>query len=354
MVLSLYSLISSLAVSFLLMPLLIKILHKRHVLDEGGKRKIHKGQIPTMGGIVIFIAFGFAMLAWLPDTGPFVRKYVFSAIALIVLTGFRDDVAPLKPWQKLLAQLVAAAIVVGLSDIRIESFYGFLGINTLPLWISYALSIFAIIVVTNAFNLIDGIDGLAGVVSIISFSFLGYWFYQVGTYEYTIIMCALIGAILGFLYYNWHKAVVFMGDTGSLFIGFVLAIATIAFIKTNGTLTDGDPYKYRSVISMAIAVVLFPLFDTLRVFILRTSQGKSPFSADKQHIHHYLLRIYQTHDKATIVIGAGFFVSILVVQFFAKRITDNLLLPALVITCFVVNILIWQGLVRTYSRKNIL
>ena len=353
MIISLYSLATSLVVSFLLMPLLIRLLHKQHILDEGGRRKIHKGQIPTMGGIVIFLAFAFAMLAWLPPSDIFNRKYLFSAIILIFITGLRDDIIPLRPWHKLIAQLVASCVIVGLADIRISSLYGFLGIYELPIWISWAISVAVIIVITNAFNLIDGVDGLAGTVAIISFSFLACWFFLVGNVDYTIIMCALVGSILGFLYYNWHKAVIFMGDTGSLVLGFLLSIGIIAFIKTNGELTDTSTYKYSAPLAMAITIVLFPLFDTLRVFILRVLQKKSPFSADKQHIHHYLLRFGYRHDQVTLIIGSTFAVVLILVNIIARKVDDEVLLLILVVFCLVLNIVIKRRLLRSYKKKRV-
>ena len=353
MVLALYAFGSSLVVSFLLMPLLIKFLHKQHLLDQGGRRKIHKGQVPAMGGVVIFLAFIFSMLAWFPMSEIFNAKHLFSATILIFLTGFRDDTAPLKPWHKLIAQLVAAFIVIVFADVRIDSFHGFLGIHEIPQWIGILLSAFVIIVVTNAFNLIDGIDGLAGSIAIACFTFFACWFYLTNNYEFTIIMSALVGAILGFLYYNWHKAAIFMGDTGSLLLGFLLSVSTIVFIKSNGSLAiDVQEYGFKAPISMAIAVVLFPLFDTLRVFLLRVRQGKSPFSADKQHIHHYLLRLGYSHEKVTLIITGIFALIILIMLLLSRIFDDNVLIPFLVVLCFVLSVYLRKGILSSYKKKR--
>ncbi len=353
MILALYAFGASLVVSFLLMPLLIKVLYRQHLLDEGGRRKIHKGLVPTMGGAVIFIAFIFSMLAWIPVNDIFNRKYLFSAIILIFLTGFRDDTTPIKPWQKLFAQLVASFIIVGLTNIRIDSFYGFMGIYEIPQWIGIMLSIFVIIVVTNAFNLIDGIDGLAGSIAIVSFSFFACWFYLINSYEYAIMMCAMVGAVLGFLYYNWHKAAIFMGDTGSLVLGFMLSVSVIAFIKTNGTLAAAVAgYSFKAPLAMAITVVLFPLFDTLRVFILRVRQGKSPFAADKQHTHHYLLRLGYSHDKVALIITGVFLAIIVLVLFLSHFLDDNVLVPALVSFCIFLSIYLRRGVLNSYKRRR--
>jgi UDP-N-acetylmuramyl pentapeptide phosphotransferase/UDP-N-acetylglucosamine-1-phosphate transferase len=335
------------------MPLLIKFLHKQHLLDEGGRRKIHKGQIPAMGGIVIFLAFVFSLLAWLPVNDIFSRKHLFSAIILIFLTGFRDDSAPLKPWSKLVAQLVAVLIVVGLADVRIDSFHGFLGIYEIPRWISIVFSVFVIIVVTNAFNLIDGVDGLAASIAVVGFSFYACWFFITNNYEYAIMMFALVGAVLGFLYFNWHKAAIFMGDTGSLILGFLLSISTIAFIKSNGTLAeDVNEYSFKAPIAMAVTIALFPLFDTLRVFILRVRQGKSPFAADKQHLHHYLLRLGYNHEKVTLIITGIFAFIVLVMLLLSRVFDDNILIPVLILFCFALSLYLRKGVLDSYKKQR--
>lgn len=306
-----------------------------------------------MGGIVIFLAFVFSMLAWFPMSEIFNAKHLFSAVILIFLTGFRDDTTPLKPWHKLIAQLVAAFIVVTFAGVQINSFHGFLGIYSIPQWVSIPFSVFVIIVITNAFNLIDGIDGLAGSIAVVSFTFFACWFYLTNSYGYTIMMCALIGAILGFLYYNWHKAAIFMGDTGSLLLGFLLSISTIIFIKTNGYLTeDVQEYGFKAPIAMAITVVLFPLFDTLRVFILRIRQGKSPFSADKQHIHHYFLRLGYSHEKVTLIITGICALVILVVLFLSRIVDDSILIPFLVVLCIMLSAYLKKGILNSYKKKR--
>jgi len=162
--------------------------------------------------------------------------------------------------------------------------------------------LFTFIVITNAYNLIDGIDGLAGTVGILILGFLGFWFFQDGQQVISFMCFSTVGAIFAFLYFNWQPAKIFMGDTGSMFIGFLIAIFTVKFIDANYHMAPTSDIKYPSQISMAVGLLSFPLFDTLRVFILRVSKGKSPMVPDRNHLHHRLLEIGFSHKKSTIIL----------------------------------------------------
>ncbi len=301
----LYCAMTSLMFTFLVMPLFVKLLQRLHVMDKGGRRKIHKGTIPSMGGAVMFAGFLCALLLWLPEgfaLEPY-RSYT-AALALMALMGIRDDMVPVSPLIKLLVQLLAASLVVATVDIRLLSFHGLFGVEMLPEWLGYSLGVLFIVFVTNAFNLADGIDGLAGFMAFSVLSFLALWNFWLGNVIWAAYLACYAGALLAFLYYNWQPASIFMGDTGSLTIGFLLAISTLHFINTNGTLPDYSPYKFHAVLSAGVVMVLVPVFDTTRVFFLRLLQRRSPFKPDKQHTHHALLRKGLDHAKATLLIMA--------------------------------------------------
>ena len=354
MIYIIFAFTSAVSISFLFMPMLINILEKGDLMDEGGRRKIHKGLVPSMGGIVILIAFTFSVLAWLPANPFFDRKYMLGAIFLIALLGIRDDFAPVVPKQKLLVQLVAAGIIVFLTDVRIYSFYGFLGIEAIPDWLSYIISILFIVFITNAFNLIDGIDGLAGAISSISLSFFGIWFYFTGHPEYSIIAIVLLGSILGFLYYNWHPASIFMGDTGSLFIGFILSICSIWLLNINARLPTENWLHIKAPISLALGALLFPVFDTARTFILRIRQGVSPFNPDKQHTHHQVLRMVNHHHaKATIAISVTYLLVFLLIIASSRFLSDNILIPLILIFCISLDILLRRRVYRLLKKRKI-
>jgi len=344
------------------MPVLVNILTKQQVLDLGGRRKIHKGFVPSMGGIAIFLGFFFAVSVWLPLHELAFYRYFCVATAVVFVTGVRDDLEPLSPRGKLIMQLFAALLVVwgggGDSGIRITSFCGLLGINELPLVVSYLLSIFVIIVVTNAFNLIDGLDGLAGLIGLITLTLMTGWFLLTSSEQayhnwgMAMLMIGFIGGTVAFLCYNWHPATIFMGDTGSLLLGFVLSVGVIKFLQINGDMTFVSQYKAAAPISLAVAIVIIPLFDAGRVFLLRISQGRSPFSPDKQHIHHMLLRMGLKHSQATLILGSLYVALIGFFFLLSRKLSDNFLLPIITLTCVVLHFLLRYIIELVFQRRR--
>jgi len=164
------------------------------------------------------------------------------------------------------------------------------------------LTVFVIIVIVNSFNLIDGIDGLASSIGILSSVFFGFWFYISGNIEYCLISAALLGSLLGFFRFNVFdgKFKIFMGDTGSMIVGLLIAAQVIMFNEKNIGFTSA--FTIKSAPAVSIAVLIIPLYDTLRVFIIRMSRGRSPFSADKNHLHHCMLKLGFTHVQSTFII----------------------------------------------------
>ena len=301
------------------------------MLDTPGGRKIHTVDTPSMGGVPIFIGFVVAVSIWVPLEYLRDIKYVLGALGIMFIIGFRDDLINLRAFQKLFGQIAAALIITIVCDIRIMSLYGLFGVYELPEIVSYAISLFTIIVITNAFNLIDGIDGLAGTVGLVSSLFFGVWFYLAGLEAYSFICFAILGSILAFLQFNWAPSKVFMGDTGSLLIGFFLSIITIRFIETNYVLADTEPHKFVAFIGPSIAVLIVPLYDTLRVFIKRVLKGKSPMHPDKTHLHHILLRLGCTHAQATAILATVNIIFVLL-ALVLKDFSDAVVLPTLLIT----------------------
>jgi UDP-N-acetylmuramyl pentapeptide phosphotransferase/UDP-N-acetylglucosamine-1-phosphate transferase len=177
-----------------------------------------------------------------------------------------------------------------------------MGLEELPYWVSVVFSIFVYIAVTNAFNLIDGLDGLAGTVGVIVSASFGTYYLLNERYLMVVVAFALIGALLGFLRFNLSESrKIFMGDSGSMFLGFLLAYQAISFLEFNTSAAALYPVAKAPILAMAI--LSFPILDSIRVFIIRIAQKRSPFSADRNHIHHRLLELNLTHIKATLVIA---------------------------------------------------
>lgn len=327
----LLTLTTAFLIGFLAMPVLIGAFKKMQVVDKPGGRKIHKNETPSMGGIVIFLSVLLTAFLWLDISNLVDIRYVIAAFALMFFVGLRDDLVELSPFQKLGGQSVAAFMVVFMSDIRISGFYGFLGIYELPLILSYVITFIALIGLTNAFNLIDGLDGLAGTVSVLTLGFLSWWFNIVGMPSFGMFSLILLGAVLGFLVFNWYPAKIFMGDTGSLSLGFALSVLTILFIDTNGTMSSVTPWKFNAPIASGMALMIVPLYDTIRIFSKRIRRGKSPFMPDKNHVHHFLMRMGLTHDKVSITLGVImlFFISLI---FIGIAYSDFVMIPLIILT----------------------
>ncbi len=289
--------------AFFAIPSIIQIARAKHLYDEPGERSSHNIRTPSLGGIAIFTGAIFAIVYWTPFQVFGNLQYILCAMTIIFLVGAKDDISPVAPGKKLVAQLMAASIVAIKSDIRLESLYGLLGFTgDLPYWLSVVLTVFTMLVITNAFNLIDGINGLAGSTGLLIAGSLGLWFYLAGSMEYAILALSLAGAMLAFLKYNLTPAQIFMGDTGSLIIGLVVSILSIRFIELNHGLPADRFYQLPDGAAIATALLIVPLFDTSRVFVTRMLRGQSPFKADRRHIHHLLIDYGFTHGEATLVL----------------------------------------------------
>jgi UDP-GlcNAc:undecaprenyl-phosphate/decaprenyl-phosphate GlcNAc-1-phosphate transferase len=303
----LYSFFVAFLIAWLSVPALVKVAEEKHLFDEPDEdRKIHSTRIPTLGGIAIFggsviSCTFFVDFKAFPEWG-----YAVSAIVLLFFTGVKDDIIPLSPAKKFLAQLVAACIIVIKSDIRLTSCYGFLGIESVPYYVSIGLSIFTFIVIINAFNLLDGINGLAGGIGLIASLIFAYFFYGFEAHNWAIVALALAGSLVGFLLYNLRRrARIFMGDTGSLLIGLFLAMFAVVFIEQNAELYKAGKnvwFKPSFAPVLAITIILLPLFDTLRVFCMRILKGRSPFSGDRHHLHHYLVDSGFSHPVSSAIL----------------------------------------------------
>jgi UDP-N-acetylmuramyl pentapeptide phosphotransferase/UDP-N-acetylglucosamine-1-phosphate transferase len=300
------SFITAFIISFFAIPSIIKIAIVKNLYDEPDERRSHTERTPSLGGIGIFAGLIFSITYWIPfDTCDNLHhehiKYVLCAYIIIFLIGAKDDIIPLTPVKKFLGQLLAASILVYKANIKLSSLYGILGFNDIPEWLSIPLSIFTIIVIINSFNLIDGINGLAATIGIITCAAFGTWFYFHGRLDLAVLAAANVGALMAFLYYNVTPARIFMGDTGSLIVGLSASILSISFIESNKLWHD--EWFIESVPAVAVGILIVPLFDTLRVFILRVLRGKSPFHPDRTHVHHLFIDIGFSHLQATAMLA---------------------------------------------------
>jgi UDP-GlcNAc:undecaprenyl-phosphate GlcNAc-1-phosphate transferase len=333
------------------MPVLIKLLSERKVFDAPGKHKIHSGYIPSLGGVCILMGAIFAQLIGLPFSEWATFKFFYITIAMMFITGIRDDILTLTPRQKLIGQLLPIIILVVFGDTVIWSFYGiaFEGVlfNDIVAW---CITIFTVVILTNAYNLIDGLDGLAGTVGMISLTCFGIWFYLAGDHWIALISLSFAASLAAFLYFNWEPSRIFMGDTGALVIGVLLSFLTIRFIDNNYRLPFTDPIRFSSSVGTAVMVMIIPIFDTLRVIILRLRKLQSPFKADQNHLHHQFLRLGFSHAKTVITIAAIHIVFI-VGALILKNTSDTVILLAAAIGGITINQAI-KAAQKRYERNG--
>ena len=304
--------ITAFVIVVLVTPALIKVSYLKRLVDEPGEeRKLHVRRVPTIGGIIIFAGTLFTYLLWFPTdpekSGVWLVnafndvKYIGASMIILFFVGVKDDIIGTAPVKKLAGHLIVAFILVIMANIRINSMYGLFGIAELPYWGSVFLSVFTYTVIVNAFNLIDGVDGLAaGIGSIVCLAF-GAWFYLCGGMENAILAIALAGSLIGFLVFNFNPAKIFMGDSGSLTIGLIVSVLSIKLIESD-TKQLPEQLSLVSKPVFAMAILVYPLLDTLRIFIYRAMRGISPFSADRNHIHHRLLDAGFNHRQTVITL----------------------------------------------------
>jgi UDP-GlcNAc:undecaprenyl-phosphate GlcNAc-1-phosphate transferase len=290
--------ITAFVVTLITIPPIISLIKKYKLYDLPNSRKEHSMPIPTMGGIAVFAGMSIALFLWFPFSTEIGQICFFFSLLVLFALGIMDDLRDLSARYKFVIQIALAALIA-LSGIRINSFDGLFGLHELPLSAQYTFTILAIVGITNAFNLIDGIDGLAGGLGFMSLVALGMFLSLSGDQNTALIAFGLAGGILAFLYFNFNPARIFMGDTGSLVLGFVVAVLSIRLMQVN--IYAPKPVLVNAPV-FVLGIVLIPVFDTLRVFSLRIWKGKSPFSADKTHIHHLLTTNGFSHSFAAKLI----------------------------------------------------
>lgn len=314
-------------VTLLVIPVIILVAKKKKLYDEpDDKRKLHKQPIPSLGGLGMFIGFILSILLTV-NFAKEAPEFQFYVVALLIIffLGIKDDIMILSPAKKFAGQLIAAGILIFKANLVISNMHGFLGFYAIPVEASYLLTVFAIVVIINAFNLIDGVDGLAGGLGLISSLVFGIFFLVNGDIPYAVLGFAFAGSLLAFLYYNFHPAKIFMGDTGSLMVGLINTILVIKFIQS------GPSYQLHPVMAapaVGFGILFLPLMDTLRVFGLRIMNGRSPFSPDRTHVHHLLLNRGFSHKQVTLAC-AGISVAVSIIAFYLQFLGTGLLIGVL-------------------------
>jgi UDP-N-acetylmuramyl pentapeptide phosphotransferase/UDP-N-acetylglucosamine-1-phosphate transferase len=307
---------------FYAIPIIVRISNEKHLVDVPNQRKVNRFVVPNLGGIALFVGISVAtLLCILNEPFPDFR-YIMVGMIVLFFIGIKDDILVISARKKLIAQIGCALVLIIPGGIRLTNLHGILGLYEINYAFSLALSLLAIVAIINALNLIDGIDGLAAGIGILACSLFGANFILSNNIPYAILSFATIGSLSSFAFYNvfGRQNKIFMGDTGSLLIGLLLSVFAIKYNEITVTARE-QIFNFSPVFSLAILAV--PIFDMIRLFIIRMIQKKSPFSPDINHIHHKLLKIGFSHLMSTFFILAANLLIIGII-YFSRSLNNNL------------------------------
>ncbi len=308
-ILIILALLLSLVCGLISMPLIIRYCISHHLYDLPNERKIHHNKIPRLGGICFLPSMLLATIAIIflnreEATVTFSLWSVnfFISLAIIYLTGLVDDLTGLNATTKLIMQIIAASFMP-MSGLWINNLYGFFGIYAIPFFVGAPLTVFIMVFIDNAMNLIDGIDGLCAGLSILSLGGFLYCFLREGLLLYCLLIAGLIGVLIAFMKFNLfsdpsRKQKIFMGDSGSLSVGFILGFLLVKFTMDNPGVM---PFR-RDSLMLSSTMLIVPIFDVIRVSLDRLFHKRPIFDADKNHIHHKLIRAGFTQHQTLIII----------------------------------------------------
>lgn len=335
----------SFIITFLAIPVVLQVAEQKKLYDIPDERKLHTRQVASLGGVGIFAGFILASLLSIQSEASAELQSFFSffaAAVIIFFLGLKDDLMIMSATKKFIGQIIAASILIHLGGIRIDSMHGLFGFEKVSEGVSLALSYLTIIVVINSFNLIDGVDGLASSLGILTMSAFGVYFFAINEQAYALLAFSMAGSLIAFMIFNHHPAKIFMGDSGSLMIGLINAILVIKFIN----IAD-DPstvIRINSVVAVAFAILIVPLLDTLRVFGIRIFNAKSPFTPDRNHVHHLLLDNGLSHPAVTLTC-VGINIGFIALAWFGRSLGPNYLMLIMLVLSF-------SGLGLLYYRKS--
>ncbi len=305
----------AMTVTGFLIPQILLIAFRRQLFDAADDRKIHQGQVPRLGGIAFLpsmlcslsLVTGLAMRnlpgGWIEgETSMVSELFLLCALTLIFLVGMADDLVGVRYRGKFLAQIVCG-ILIASGGITVSDLHGLFWIHEIPSWAAWAVTIFIVVFICNAINLIDGIDGLASGLSVVALCFYGVILNAGGSCPAALLAWCAVGTLLPFFYFNVfgnprRRRKIFMGDTGALTIGLTLSFLAIA--ATDIT-PDSEAYLHNPVV-LAFSPVVVPAFDVMRVYLHRVANGRNPFLPDRSHIHHKLLALGMPQQWALVAI----------------------------------------------------
>jgi UDP-GlcNAc:undecaprenyl-phosphate GlcNAc-1-phosphate transferase len=288
-----FGLVTTIVLAAIFLPRLAHIASRIGLVDMPDRRKTHAGAKPLVGGLGMAMALAVTCLVFVPLAN---LRGFYAGFVLLVIIGFLDDFRELRYGGKFIAQIFAALFMVYFSNMLLVSFGNLIGTGAIHFGImAVPLTIFCTVGVINAFNMVDGLDGLAGGIALVAFLTFAVLSYLNAQPDLALLAIAFSGALVGFLWYNRSPSRLFMGDAGSMSIGFALVFFSLAVTqKTGGSVSPATP----------LLILAVPICDTIRIIFDRLLRGRNPFAADNKHLHHLLIRFgFNRKRTALIIIG---------------------------------------------------
>ncbi len=327
-------LFAAMILTYISIPPLMDLAKRRNLLDRPDWRKRHVKNVPYFGGVGILLGFLGSILLFGKLDFQGSAQYIIAGSLIVFLIGLRDDLVNLKPFIKLIGQLIAAFFVVYLADLHLPPYFGILANIELDPQFLLICSILICIVLINAINFMDGIDGLCASFMVFSCAFFAYVFLTNGDDVFAVMALAMIGALSGFLIYNLRPATLFMGDAGSLFCGLVLSAFLFRFLMDQ----EQDPvaYSFAEPLAIGLITVCIPIYDFIRVVLLRIMRGLPPHKADRSHFHYQIIDAFKTTHLQTTAILIFISLLMLAVAIAAQPLGTAAIVAivTLLLTCF--------------------
>ncbi|WP_426091245.1 MraY family glycosyltransferase [Flavobacterium sp. DSR3-2] len=341
-VLSIMIVIISFLLVYVIIPNIHRIIKVRNLNDQPNNRSSHFCPTPTMAGVAFYFTIMISLFFIKHFDIENIGNNLITAITIVFIIGLKDDLVVTSPRDKLTMETIAIIFLLLSNSMHVKTLNGFLGIYELPELLEYCGIIFILLTIINAFNFIDGIDGLASTIAIVIFSVFSLIFYASDLHFYFLISLSVIGMLLAYLYYNFSTTQkIFMGDTGSLLIGFFIGFCTLKFLSMDTSLLSNFTFKAENKLVIVFAVLFMPLFDMFRVIGLRMMEGKSPFKADRNHIHHILIDSGLSHFKVAMTLGFLNYV-IIIITLWLSSFLDSFQMSVFLIFLYVIMLLFFS------------
>ena len=290
--------------TYFIIPKIIWVVNSRDLIDKPDDRSSHVRSTPTMAGVSFFLAIIMVVFFIKREDVDNIGINLIASLTIIFIIGLKDDLVVSSPRAKIGGQLLAILIIIISGVFNFTDFHSFLGLGAAPLLVTIPLVIFSMLAIINSYNLIDGIDGLASIIGIVIFSGFAIIFYFLELNYYFLISLSFMGVLFAYLRYNFSKSKkIFMGDTGSLIMGFCIAFLTMKFLTIDYSIASKAPFLIENRIIVALSILFIPLFDTIRVIGVRLLNKQSPFYPDRNHIHHILIDSGLKHYKTSLFLA---------------------------------------------------